>query len=287
MLVQNNSLVKMIMRRRWLRRWGIFCLPERAWLKYEQEKFYVDTKDWRGPSYHVVKWGIDSYEPENLNFLLKILKGQKDFVFFDIGANIGIFSFLLAKNNPQLSVYAFEPDPTTYSCLEKTFDSPNLRNVSVHAIALSDKNGEATFYNDEKNHGGHSLNIQSIHEENGAVGNSFSVSTMTLDYFVEMHQIQKVDFLKIYVQRHEAEVLSGARKVLEKYKPIILMECYLQDLRSEKSLVVPLFDLGYVALEPHSSKVYKMYDVLKNESFQAKDYVDLVFCSAEQVVQFC
>ena len=47
-------------------------------------------------------------EPEMLNWLDETLHDGD--VFFDVGANVGIYSLYTALRNPKTKVYAFEPE---------------------------------------------------------------------------------------------------------------------------------------------------------------------------------
>ncbi len=42
-------------------------------------------------------------------------------IVLDIGANMGIFSVLVANKYPHATVYAFEPTPTTFEALQKKY----------------------------------------------------------------------------------------------------------------------------------------------------------------------
>ena len=69
---------------------------------------------------------IDSSEKsKTINYIAsEILKGDYTFdnitfnvgdVVIDIGAHVGMVSIVLAKLNPAITVYAFEPIPTNYN----------------------------------------------------------------------------------------------------------------------------------------------------------------------------
>lgn len=59
-----------------------------------------------------------------------------DTVFFDIGSNFGLFSFLLLSANPQLEVYSFEPHPRTYETL-RTISARNGLESHHHPVNLA------------------------------------------------------------------------------------------------------------------------------------------------------
>lgn len=63
---------------------------------------------------------------------------------FDIGANIGLFSLYIKTKCPSARVYAFEPAPIAFDCLQH-----NLRSCTpgfnAQQVAVTDRDGEASF----------------------------------------------------------------------------------------------------------------------------------------------
>lgn len=63
--------------------------------------------------------------------------------FLDIGANIGIYSLIMARLRPQARIQAYEPSPSCYPFLRRnTADSPA---ISTHQLAVSDREGSSTL----------------------------------------------------------------------------------------------------------------------------------------------
>jgi len=50
-------------------------------------------------------------------------------IIFDIGANIGIATIVLAKQNPNSLIYAFEPFLNSYNTLLENIKLNNLKNI--------------------------------------------------------------------------------------------------------------------------------------------------------------
>lgn len=64
---------------------------------------------------------------------------------FDIGANIGWYTVLLSQLvGTEGTVHSFEPNAALLPNLK--FTVANLPNATLHAVALSDEQGDATFY---------------------------------------------------------------------------------------------------------------------------------------------
>jgi FkbM family methyltransferase len=66
--------------------------------------------------------------------------------FFDIGANYGFFSFMMASRHPSLDVYAFEPHPGTYRRLDGIRADNALANVRTYNIGLGDEPALLTLH---------------------------------------------------------------------------------------------------------------------------------------------
>jgi FkbM family methyltransferase len=72
----------------------------------------------------------------------KLLEGSKPEAVFDVGANIGEFTFAVQQRGVK-NIYSFEPDPVAFKCL-----SYNLQGESAKLFnfALGEKTGKATFF---------------------------------------------------------------------------------------------------------------------------------------------
>lgn len=76
-----------------------------------------------------------------------VTKLKDDDVLWDIGANIGLYCCMLGVGTgDKVRIHAFEPDPNNAARLRDNIRINNLKNVTVHEVALSDKRGEAEFF---------------------------------------------------------------------------------------------------------------------------------------------
>ena len=74
-------------------------------------------------------------EPETIKWINNF---ETDSVFFDIGANIGIYT-LYSAITIQNEVYAFEPHAASYKNLLDSINLNNLNNCNAYCVAVSDK----------------------------------------------------------------------------------------------------------------------------------------------------
>ena len=61
----------------------------------------------------------------------------------DVGANVGIFSFVFGQMFPDATLYAYEPDLETFDVLTRNIAG---RKAWCHRVAVSDSSGKACLY---------------------------------------------------------------------------------------------------------------------------------------------
>ncbi len=123
-------------------------------------------------------------------------------VIFDIGANVGAVTVLLANKYPEAKIFAFEPEPENYKILQN--NTKEYSNVSCHNIALGwGKSVVKLFRSDNPwNMGGFSI------FETGSKKDEFvPVDMETISVFMLDHGIQKVDIIKIDTEGSEHDIL--------------------------------------------------------------------------------
>jgi FkbM family methyltransferase len=171
-------------------------------------------------------WSKLRFEQAELEFILRVLR--PGMTFFDIGANVGIFSLAAGhklRRKPGV-IYAFEPCPATFSILEKNLALNHLSDVRAVRTAVSDRTGTAElFVNAQFKDALNSLKDPS-HSDAEVVGRE-SVETITLDEFIVRAEIPRVDVLKVDVEGAELLVFRGASQLLKRSDaPLILYEGY-------------------------------------------------------------
>jgi hypothetical protein len=71
---------------------------------------------------------------------------REDFICFDIGANIGHLSILMAKKASNGLVFSIEPQPKVFAYLLDNIQINNIENIIPINIAISEDNGITEFY---------------------------------------------------------------------------------------------------------------------------------------------
>ena len=157
---------------------------------------------------------------ERAFFRQELKPGQ---VFFDIGANLGLFTLTAAKCvGPSGRVYAFEPSAREARLLQHNIDQNGFTNVTIVRGALSDHEGEARFA--VATDGGTNSLAKTTHPEQ-VIQTWETVPLTTLDVFVTKHQITRVNMMKIDVEGGECDVLRGGAAIFScADAPVVLTE---------------------------------------------------------------
>lgn len=172
---------------------------------------YYDGKMICPPSF--AKWIArpDVWEPESRRYLEEHVK--PDDIAIDIGAGVGhytlLFSHLVGSGG---LVYAYEPDPFMFKILVANIKLNDIKNVVVGRYAISDRNDKMPFYIS-------TVGSSSLLPMRG-LRSIIKVKTLTIDSL----NLSALDWVKIDTEGHEANVLKGMRKTIEKHRPRLLVE---------------------------------------------------------------
>ncbi len=133
----------------------------------------------------------------------------QDTVCLDVGAQIGKFSVLAGHTLRRSGhVFAFEPEPSNFAALQHNLELNGLRNVQAFNIACGAVDGGGTLNLSTTNIGAHTLrNVEGAER--------IAVQIRALDRFLGEHGVDHVDVAKLDVEYMEADVLRGARGILE------------------------------------------------------------------------
>lgn len=174
---------------------------------------------------------INRSEREQLE-LVKSFVNKND-VCFDIGANVGIYSLLFSKLAKK--VYSFEPVPRNVTYLYKNMYVNNVTNNEICAFAIGRMTNLALF------------NISSNWAQ-GKFGNSGSpVASVSLDDICKKIDVMP-SVVKIDVEGVELDVIKGARTMITKCKPTILISFH--GIRVKKDCIKLLKEFGYTSITP-------------------------------------
>ena len=159
------------------------------------------------------------YEYEKLE--TELISKLKPKVFIDVGAHIGYYTMLVHKVGAE-KIIAIEPDPRVFKILNRAIKANKLENIiTINRAAYNKSNVTVELHLSTKS--GLSSIFSSSHLTKTR-GGTASVKTITLDEVVRKLNLDKIDLVKIDVEGAEVYVLSGAQKVINQFRPLLLVE---------------------------------------------------------------
>lgn len=187
---------------------------------------------------------LPSSEYKLTRYLINSL--QANDVFYDVGANYGLYSGLAAEIIESGEIHAFEPNPEIFKYLIGGLGA-KYKKISCVKKALSNQVDKLTFYVKRNSSGGSTLNG----EVASTLKNHFdaiNVPCITLDSYIKNHRLPT--FMKLDVEGAEHFVIEGAATLFKRTKPVISLEVWGAENgdRFSRKASEMLINLGYL---PH------------------------------------
>jgi FkbM family methyltransferase len=185
---------------------------------------------------------LGTYEPDLVSIIKRLIK-QGD-VILDVGANVGCHALLFSKlAGPQGRVIAFEPTTWAFQKLKRNREL-NLevctKNLVLEKMAIADRSVKSQPVQFRSSWRLFGPKEQVEHE---------LVDILTIDEYLEKHELARVDFIKVDVDGYEYKVIKGALRTLQVQKPVLMIEFghYTLERVGDRleALVDCLFSLGY------------------------------------------
>lgn len=194
----------------------------------EIEKYRHDTWDTKEPE--TIEW-IKSFDPTDC--------------FWDIGANIGIYSLFAASLSEEMTIYSFEPMEANYQRLRLNRSYSELKNILTFRLALGDKPGLCNLEVPDKTPGATGAQI-------GQKGHPIRVESV--DNLLLMPEFKKPDHVKIDIDGQEIQVIKGTEKTLPFIKSVLVEV----SRETKENVMILMFSAGFDisnifnSMTPHS-----------------------------------
>jgi len=183
-----------------------------------------------------------------VEFYSKILN-ESD-ICIDAGANLGFHAIQFAKQCKK--VYAFEPQPMIYNQLCANILFNDLDDTIIpYRLGLGEKNDIKQMWSIEKedfgseiyNWGGRGLEHEFIPPsyQSNEIRENDQITIISLDSL----NIPKCDLFKIDIQGYELYAFQGAKELINKNKPVILLESSPNRSELDKQVLDMLHNIGY------------------------------------------
>ena len=161
-------------------------------------------------------------EPETINWIDSF---SNDSIFWDIGANVGMYSVYAAKSK-ECKTYCFEPSVFNLEILARNIFLNKLNSkIIIMPFAVSNKMSEADLNMTSMEMGGALSSYDKTYGEDGEemkVIFNYPIFGISIDEININLDIETPDYIKIDVDGIELLILSGGKKVLKKVKGVLI-----------------------------------------------------------------
>jgi FkbM family methyltransferase len=163
----------------------------------------------------------EDIEPE-FSFLHLFL--ERGNVFIDIGANTGIYTLRAAKYVGDVGVVlALEPYPEMLVEISHNVDINGFTSVRLRGLCAAAKTGVDVFWRNFEKPNSFSL----LKRDDKAL--HLSVLKVRLDDLFAWEELNSCNYIKIDAEGAESEIIEGAMRTIEKYRPVIQVEVSISD----------------------------------------------------------
>jgi FkbM family methyltransferase len=160
-------------------------------------------------------------------------------VFYDLGANIGLFTLLAARlAGDSGKVFSFEPDSENAARLRRNIQRNGFANVTVVESGIWSVTGKLNFVVSGAASPDHGIG-KFVTAESAAVGTL--TPCVSLDDFIK--NAPPPDAIKCDVEGAEVEALRGGTKMLQSRRPWII--CEMHSDANRRASTELLASLGY------------------------------------------
>jgi len=173
-------------------------------------------------------------------------------VFFDIGANIGFYSFFMGPLcGVSGAVHAFEANPILIPHLRRSVElNKKHANITVNEVAIGKEAGKTLELYDPDRIGGSSL-FKLVWLN---TARTVTVPVTTIDAYTQTNKINRIDVIKIDIEGAELDAFLGMDQSFKVCPPWLIV-CELASLVGSEGHSVPSASSG--SSETHPLRIAK------------------------------
>lgn len=160
-------------------------------------------------------------EPETIDWIKSF---KENSIFWDIGSNVGGFSFIASMHHQNIKIFSFEPNFINFYCQLKTCKENDIKNIFTFNLAINDKKEVAYFKYDILKNGakgtfGEALKDNLLKSDYSnpfkrGINQEILMLGISLDSLVYEFCLEKPNYIKIDVDGNELLVIKGAKRLL-------------------------------------------------------------------------
>ena len=172
------------------------------------------------PNY-ITNFQVDEFftkEPETLQWIDEF-KTEDKIIFWDVGANIGIYSIYAALKHSNIEVVSFEPSTSNLRILSRNISINGLeKRIKINQFPLSNVENKYLMFKEEKfiegvasHTWGEDFNFEG---KSFTSANNYKIYGTTINYLLDNKILAIPNYIKIDVDGIEHLILKGASKFL-------------------------------------------------------------------------
>ena len=164
----------------------------------------------------ITQWRVETFftkEPETLEWI-DSFSDNKKIIFWDVGANIGLYSIYAALKYSDIEIISFEPSTSNLRTLSRNISINKLEEkIKIHQLALSKDQNQYLMFEESEFIEGSALNsfggnlIQSK--------NRYKIFGTNINHLIENNILSIPNYIKIDVDGIEHLILEGANDHLD------------------------------------------------------------------------
>ena len=145
-------------------------------------------------------------EPETISWLKSFSPHD---IFFDVGANVGVYSLFASSLYPEMTIWAFEPMKANYAALIQNIEMNGFHNIKAFRQAIGNRTGWVDL---DRGDGARGESGAQVTDREGRTW------IASIDDLRAAHP----DHVKIDIDGQELEVVKGMRETLPRIKSILI-----------------------------------------------------------------
>ena len=226
------------------------------------------------PNY-LTSWLVNDFyrkEPETIEWINSFKTSAREIIFWDIGANLGLYSIYAAVKHEKIKIISFEPSTSNLRILSRNISINNLQDkITINQLPLGNKPFHFSLFREKQFGEGESNN--SFNSETNFEGkqlnseNSYNLLGTSINSLLEQKILEIPNYIKIDVDGLEHFILEGASNYLSnpniKSLQIELNEKYINQFEMVKKIMK---DSGFKFKFKKRNEDFEIY---KNKAFSA------------------
>ena len=160
-------------------------------------------------------------EPETIEWIDSFKKDENKIIFWDIGANIGIYSIYAALKHSNIDVVSFEPSTSNLRILSRNISINKLEEkIKINQFPLSNKENKYNIFKEEKFIEGTALHTgmgENFNFEGKTFepANNYKIYGTSINYLLDNKILEIPDYIKIDVDGIEHLILRDQQNIFK------------------------------------------------------------------------